>query len=65
MFLEQPVYRPSEAQNNESSEDLTVMYSQIVLRNKRFKPSFPLREPESAPEQALVEDEHELVDDSD
>ena len=41
------------------------MYSQMVLRNKRFKPSFPLREPISAPEQAPEEEEPESADDSD
>ena len=47
-FLQQPEYRQSEDQNSELSNDLTAMYAQMVLRNKRFKPSFPVRE-ESVP----------------
>jgi len=44
MFLEKPEYRQFEDQNDEVDEDLTAMYAEMILRNKRFKPSFPLRE---------------------
>ena len=43
-FLKQIEYRQFEDNIEESEENLTAMYAEMILRNKRFKPTFPVRE---------------------
>ena len=49
-FLTKPEYRQFEDRIEKSEEDLTAMYAQMILRNKRFKPAFPVREPSVDPQ---------------
>ena len=63
--IEKRDYRQVEAKIEESEEDLAAMYASMILRNKRFKPSYPLREQISAPEESQDQNGLELADLSD
>ena len=62
-FLQQPEARETDHQGTESPEEITEMYVKMVLRNKRFRPTSPVRESTVSEEnisELAIESKYEL-----